>query len=334
MIEQGPAADLDAALLLRVWSEPGSRDVPRARLIDRGSGATVATAVGDAEIGREVLRWLDRLRTGPVPTPLPVPVPPLVDGDWPAAHPEVALLQVVDPSTPPPGAAALDWIRDLQDPDRRSVLDAGRFAALMDRLGITADHHVVLGGGRPALAAWAYWCFTYHGHPRVSLLDGSIDRPWTTLPPSSGYVAGPGRRELLVTRDQLLAGLVGAPPGTCLIDCRSAEEFAGRPTRPYDRPIDRHRVVGHLPGAVNLPAEELLDPSGRLLPLDRLRDRCAATGAGPDDQVVVHCGVNDRSGLVWFVLHELLGWPDVACYYGGWAEYASLADVPIERHSP
>ena len=46
--------------------------------------------------------------------------------------------------------------------------------------------------------------------------------------------------------------------------------------------------------------------------------------------MVVYCGVADRSALVWFVLHELLRWPDVSCYQGAWSEYGSLADVPVE----
>jgi thiosulfate/3-mercaptopyruvate sulfurtransferase len=342
-------------LVLRVWSEPDSPDVLRARLVERGTGSTVATAVGDTEIGREVQRWLLRLRTGPEPAagPAGAAVPPLLDAAWLAGHradPGVALLQVSDgvPAREAgylAGAARLDWIGDLQDPDRRTFLDAGGFAALMDRLGVGADTHVVLCGGRSAeLAAWAYWCLTYHGHPRISLLDGGL-AGWVaqggelaaapaTRRPTTGYVPGPGRRDLLVTRDQLLGGLVGAPPGTALIDCREAGEFAGRPRQPYDRPTDRHRMVGHIPGAFSLPVEDLLGPDGRLLPPQRLRERCVATGAVPADQVVVYCGVSDRSALVWFVLHELLGWTDVACYYGAWAEYGSLVGVPVDRDRP
>lgn len=88
---------------------------------------------------------------------------------------------------------------------------------------------------------------------------------------------------------------------------------------------------GHIPGARSLPVEELLDPTGRLLPEPELRAVCDRLGIDPDDHVVSYCGVADRSALVWFVLHELLGWPAVACYYGAWSEYGSLTDVPVER---
>lgn len=344
-----------AALLIRVWSEPGSAGTLRARLLagDRpGEGGSWSTAIGDTEIAGEVLRWLQHVRDGgvePEPEPAPADVPPLVDTGWLAGRlddPDVAVVEVgAGPAAGPgrlPGSARLDWFTDLQRPDRRAFLDRAGFAAAMDGLGIGTGTHVVLHGGPGGtLAASAYWCFAYYGHRRLSLLDGGRDR-WVAegrpldpapapRPPATGYRPGPGRREILVTRDQLLAGLVGAPPGTALVDCRTAGEFAGRPERPYDRPTDRHRMVGHIPGARSLPVEDVVGPDGTLLAEPALRARCGELGLTAADQVVVYCGVADRSALVWFVLHELLRWPDVACYQGAWSEYGSLTDVPVER---
>ena len=353
-----------AALLIRVWSEPDTPHTLRARLLggDRPGGeGTWSTAVGDAAIGREVLRWLRHVQAGAdagepadaaadgAANAVGHAVPPLVSAGWLAGHlddPGLAVVEVGDrrgayEAGHVPGAAWLDWIEDLQHPDRRTFVDAAGFAATMDALGIRSETHVVLyGGQRAALAATAYWCLAYHGHRRLSLLDGGRAR-WVAeglaltpdapaRPPSSGYVPGPGRRDILVTRDQLLAGLVGAPPGTALVDCRSRREYGGSPGYAYDLPVDRHRMLGHIPGARSLPVEELLDRDGLLLSEARLRDACARLGLDPADHVVVYCGVTDRSALVWFALHELLGWPDVSCYYGAWSEYGSLADVPVE----
>jgi len=346
-----------AALLIRVWSEPGSPGTLRARLLggDRpGDGGSWSTAVGDAAIGREVQRWLQAVRDGgpaqPVEEHPGSDVPPLVSTEWRADRlggEDLAVVEVgsgtaVGEPGHLPGAVRLDWLGDLQDPDRRTFLDAAGFAATMDAHGIGTGTHVVLHGGPGGtLAASAYWCFAYHGHRRLSLLDGGRAR-WVAegrplagspaeRPPTTGYRPGPGRRDILVTRDQLLAGLVGAPPGTALVDCRSSREYGGQPDRGYDRPVDRHRMVGHIPGARSLPVDELVDSDGRLLPGPRLRQVCAGLGLSATDHVVVYCGVADRSALVWFVLHELLRWPDVSCYYGAWSEYGSLADVPVEH---
>jgi thiosulfate/3-mercaptopyruvate sulfurtransferase len=356
-----------AALLIRVWTEPGSPGTLRARLLEGGGpdgAGTWSTAVGDAAIGRDVQRWLRHVRDADAQRrpagedggegggdPGGRLVEPLVGTGWLAGHlddPGVAVVEVGDlrgeyEAGHVPGAAWLHWIADLQHPARRAFLDAPGFAATMDRLGIGAHTHVVLcaAGQRIPLAATAYWCFAYHGHRRLSLLDGgrgrwaAEGRPLSTDPPArrptTGYPPGPGRRELLVTRDELLAGLVGAPPGTALVDCRSSREYGGQPAQAYDLPVDRHRMVGHIPGARSLPAEAVLDGDGLLLPEPRLRELCTGLGIDPGDHVVVYCGVADRSALVWFVLHELLGWPDVSCYSGAWSEYGSLADVPVER---
>jgi thiosulfate/3-mercaptopyruvate sulfurtransferase len=340
---------VQAALVLRVWSEPDSPTTLRARLVDANgsdAGATVSTAVGASEIAQEVLRWLSRVAAGPQPA-APVPpaqhVAPLVNTDWLAEHrddPDVVVLQVGDLAEQQylPGAARLDWNTDLHRRDGRGVVDAAEFARTLDRLGIGASSHVVFAGGRgPLLAASAYWSFAYHSHPRLSVLDGGLPR-WAAegrelastapvRPATTGYRVAGTRRHILATRDQLLGGLVGAPPGTALVDCRTRSEFAGHAGRPYDLPTDRHRMTGHIPGAINLPAEELLDDDGLLRNTVHIGQICERLGLKATDQIVVYCGVNDRSALVWFALSELLGLPDVRCYYGAWAEYGSLSDT-------
>ena len=352
------------ALLIRTWTEPTMPHARRARLLTVNADQepdTWSTAVGDAAIAQEVLRWLRAERGAPrglrPPAPTeqsaPAVTPPLVDTDWAQAHlthPDVLFIEVgvddvgasVDRAGHLPGAQRIDWVTDLQHPTRRTFLEPAGFAALMDARGIHVDSHLVLLGD--PLAGWAaaaYWLFTYHGHHRVSLLDGDPGlwlaerRPVADAaaqrPATSGYRPAATREEILLRRDQLLAGLVGAPPGTTLVDCRSMGEFTGRPARPYDVPTDRHRVPGHIPGAINLPVDDLVDPhTHRLLARPALRVLCRQRGLNPDDQIIVYCGVGERSALVWFVLHELLGWPDVRYYTGAWAEYGSLIDVPVD----
>jgi thiosulfate/3-mercaptopyruvate sulfurtransferase len=41
------------------------------------------------------------------------------------------------------------------------------------------------------------------------------------------------------------------------------------------------------------------------------------------------CRIGERSAHTWFVLHELLGLPDVKNYDGSWTEYGSLVGVPV-----
>jgi thiosulfate/3-mercaptopyruvate sulfurtransferase len=46
---------------------------------------------------------------------------------------------------------------------------------------------------------------------------------------------------------------------------------------------------------------------------------------------IVYCRIGERSAHTWFVLHELLGLPNVKNYDGSWVEYGSLVAVPIEK---
>ncbi|MCI0688975.1 MAG: sulfurtransferase, partial [Sporichthyaceae bacterium] len=97
-----------------------------------------------------------------------------------------------------PGSLGIHWKHDLQDPVRRDFIGPEAFADLTDRLGISADTHVVLYGGNSNwFAAYAYWYLTYYGHDLVSLVDGGRksweleQRPLTTevppVTPGSGY---------------------------------------------------------------------------------------------------------------------------------------------------
>jgi thiosulfate/3-mercaptopyruvate sulfurtransferase len=92
----------------------------------------------------------------------------------------------------------------------------------------------------------------------------------------------------------------------------------------------RHRLGGHVPGAWNLPHSELLNTAtGRFHPRTVLLDRFGALSAS--DDIVVYCNVGERSSLCWYVLHELLAYPHVRLYDGGWAEYGSLTGAPVGR---
>jgi thiosulfate/3-mercaptopyruvate sulfurtransferase len=277
--------------------------------------------------------------------------PPLVSDEWLAEHRHDDDVVVIEVDEEPgvyfgehiPGAYNLDWVDDLHHPVQRSFLGDEAFGRLMTRLGISNDCHVVLyGDASNFFAASAYWLFRYHGHRRVSLLDGG--RRWwvqqgreledetparRSRPP---YRPQPVNRAFRATRDEMLARYVGAPAGTILLDCRSPQEYDGKVTETVDLPVERQRADGHIPGAVNLSSSELVDPAtGRLRPREQLVQLYADRGVAEGADVAVYCRVAERSALLWFVLHDLLGHADVRNYVGGWAEYGSLMDVPVER---
>lgn len=54
-----------------------------------------------------------------------------------------------------------------------------------------------------------------------------------------------------------------------------------------------------------------------------------------DAPIVTDCRIGERSAHTWFVLHELLGHPDVSNYDGSWTEWGSMTAMPIQLgHDP
>ena len=271
----------------------------------------------------------------------------LVDGDWVEKNLDVDTVVVVEVDEDSqayyrdhiPGAVALDWKRDLQDPLRRDFVDRAGFEALLSAKGIANDDTVVLyGGNNNWFAAYAYWYFKVYGHRDVRLLDGGrkrweIDgRPLSTdavARPATQYVAQEPDKRLRAHRDEVVAAIGSAH----LLDVRSPQEFSGEILAPAHFPQEQPQVAGHIPTAVNVPWSKAAADDGTLLPDEELRELYAAAGLGLDGdrETIVYCRIGERSAHSWFVLHELLGRPNVKNYDGSWVEYGSLVGVPIAR---
>jgi thiosulfate/3-mercaptopyruvate sulfurtransferase len=271
----------------------------------------------------------------------------LVSTDWARQHlddPGVRFLEVdVDTEAYAtghlPGATGINWKSQLTDAVRRDLVGRDELEALLRAAGVDDDTTIVLyGDNHNWFAAWAYWQLRYHGIDRVRLLDGGRTKltadglPLTTDAPSHapGSISVPEgtREELRAYRDDVVAGI--GRNGRDLVDVRSPEEFRGELSAPAHLPQEAAQRRGHIPGAVNVPWASAVAPDGTFKPVEQLRELYGATGVDGSAEVVAYCRIGERSSHTWFVLHELLGYPNVRNYDGSWTEYGSLVGVPIE----
>ena len=54
-------------------------------------------------------------------------------------------------------------------------------------------------------------------------------------------------------------------------------------------------------------------------------------GLKASDDVIAYCRIGERSSHTWFVLTNLLGYPNVKNYDGSWTEWGNSVGVPVER---
>lgn len=238
-----------------------------------------------------------------------------------------------------PGSIPINWHTDLQDPIRRDFLGREAFARLAASLGISRSDTVVFYGDQYNwFAACGFWLFKYFGHKDVRLMNGGRikwfneeDRPIvvtdTSVKPAVYEVDGVNPSIHAGINDVLAACEKGFHQ---LIDARVNDEYAGRLIAP---PGLNEAAIrgGHIPGAINIPWNSMMQPDGTFKSAEVLRELIfGQMGVDPQKPLITYCRIGERSCLTWFVLKFLLGVENVANYYGGWVEYGNMIGLPIE----
>src|SRR5664280_3389031 len=83
--------------------------------------------------------------------------------------------------------------------------------------------------------------------------------------------------------------------------------------------------AGHIPTARNIPWSKAANDDGTFKSDDELTALYEGAGVELGKDTIAYCRIGERSAQTWFVLHELLGQPNVKNYDGSWTEYGSLS---------
>jgi thiosulfate/3-mercaptopyruvate sulfurtransferase len=172
--------------------------------------------------------------------------------------------------------------------------------------------------------------FRAMGHKDVSILDGGLPKWMAEARPVTDDPTPPRERHFTARLNNALVRSIDDVKELLdskreqIVDARAANRFRGEVPEPR-----AGLRSGHMPGALNLPYNELIDPNtGTMLPAADISARIVASGIDPAKKVTASCGSGVTACVVALGLY-LTGAPDAAIYDGSWTEWGGRADTAI-----
>lgn len=275
--------------------------------------------------------------------------PLFVSIDWLQEHYHQPALQVIDARMLPVGQENvrdveeeyraghlpqavffnIESLSDHSSPYPHMMLRPEAFAVAMRELGVHGDKHLIIyDEGNLFSAPRAWWMLRYFGAEKVSILAGGL-AAWKAAgltidqgafaPEQSDFEANVSDKAAIKSLNDVL--LISHEGGAQITDARSAERYRGE--------VDEPRAGlyrGHIPGALNVPWNELVE-DGRLKADAALSRIFREHGVNLDRPVISSCGSGVTAAVVLLALTQL-GVENLSLYDGSWGEWGTRSDLP------
>lgn len=210
-----------------------------------------------------------------------------------------------------------------------TILDYEILANNFQDLGIGDPYHIILYSGNGIQwATRAWWLIFILGFSKVSILDGGI-KEWKRL----GFELEKGEnrykkaifvpridKTVFVDKEQTYTSM--NQKGCILLNALTSDLHRGENSR-YGRP-------GRIPGSKNIPFEELVEDSQKLISPQKAKAIFKNKNINQKIRVLNYCGGGIAATLNAFVLRQL-GIEKIEIYDNSMSEWAMDHQLPIEK---
>lgn len=238
-------------------------------------------------------------------------------------------------------AIVVDWtdislLGEFGGEELGKLLSKENYQQIFSKLGITDESEVlVYGFTMPEQGfgdeARVLYTFSYSGFDNVKFIDGGFKQveklgfnkkyvPTTDRIDVSDIVRSEAtKNEKAIYTDELLSKIGNTD--VQIIDTRLEVEYNGRV-------IYGENKAGHIPGAISLPFNTLVDNNGFLKSREELEKYVADKGLDKNKLQVTYCTTGVRASYVAVILEEL-GFK-VRNYEPSFARYANVGEVVLD----
>ncbi|NLI13126.1 MAG: sulfurtransferase [Peptococcaceae bacterium] len=199
---------------------------------------------------------------------------------------------------------------------------------VLRRKGVDNQKRIIIYGHEGA--GRFYWMMKMFGSTnQIQVLDGDIET-WraagfpvdTAAPPSRPtlftFDLSRANMEYIAGLDQVIDAVVNYTPAITILDIRPHEYY----------------LAAHIPQSINIAMEEVFNKDRTFKSASELQAIFAAKGVTADKTIYIYGQDGFHSPLIWFVLHELLGYSNVKIYDGGiieWREHPLIIECGEQK---
>jgi thiosulfate/3-mercaptopyruvate sulfurtransferase len=238
-----------------------------------------------------------------------------------------------------PGSLYVDYktdIVDLDAPVQNTMASKEKVQDILRRLGIkNSDAIIIYDDTNNMIAARMYNVLRFYGHKDLTLLNGgktawaSDGREFTLEVPGlspSDYIASDKSEEEYVELEYVYNNLRN--PDILIVDVRPTDQYTGENVR-----LGIGRGGGHIAGAINIPGSLTWNDDKTIKSPEELEEIYETAGLKKDKRIIVYCHSGMLASYSWYVLTQLLEYPDVALYDGSSLEWTNHPTTPIVKGS-